>query len=136
MKAFHIQIYACDRIFYQGDCESIIVPTNDGMYGVWADHTNMIFAIVPGELIYRIPNGEDQKAVISSGMMKIENNEVLLLVESIERPEEIDIKRAERAAARAQEEILQKKSIHEYYVAEANLARALNRLKVQHKTIN
>lgn len=131
MKSFSIQILACDKPFYVGDCESVIVPTNDGLVGIWADHSNVIMAIVPGELIYRIPGGADQKAIVSNGMIKIEDNEVLILVDTIERPEEIDIHRAQRAADRAKEEMLQKKSLREYRLAEANLARALNRLKVK-----
>lgn len=131
MKSFKIQILACDKPFYIGECESIIVPTNDGLVGVWADHTNVIMAIIPGELTYRIPGGEDQKAVVSNGMIKIEDNEVLILVDAIERPEEIDVHRAQRAADRAKEEILQKRSLREYRLAEANLARAINRLKAK-----
>lgn len=131
MKSFKIQILACDKAFYIGECESLIVPTNDGLFGVWADHTNVIMAIIPGELTYRIPGQEDQKAVVSNGMIKIEDNEVLILVDAIERPEEIDIHRAQRAADRAKEEMLQKRSLREYKLAEANLARAINRLKAK-----
>ena len=48
----------------------------------------------------------------------------------MERPEEIDAERARRAEARAREALLQKRSTQEYRGAQANLARALNRLKV------
>lgn len=130
MNSFHLQIYATDRPFYEGPCESIIIPTNDGYYGIQANHVNSIHAIVPGQFTYRIPGQQDEIAVVSSGMVKVENNEVLILVESIERPEEIDINRARRAADRAKEEILQKKSLREYTLAQANLSRALSRLKV------
>ena len=61
-------------------------------------------------------------------MVKVEKNEVLVLVDSIERPEEIDAVRAQREADQAREIILQKKSRQEYQIAQGNLARALNRL--------
>lgn len=131
MNSFHIQIFATDRPFYEGPCESIIIPTNDGFYGIQANHVNTIHAVVPGQFTYRIPGGNDEIAVIGSGMVKVENNEVLMLIESIERPEEIDVNRARRAADRAKEEILQKRSMREYTLAQANLSRALNRLKVK-----
>ena len=98
-----------------------------------ADHCNTISAVVPGLLEYTLPNGEVQSVAVSNGMVKIENNEVMILVDSAERPEEIDIRRAERAAAEAREQMLQKKSIMEYRTAEAYLARALNRIKVGRK---
>ncbi|MDO4467000.1 MAG: ATP synthase F1 subunit epsilon [Bacillota bacterium] len=136
MNSFHIQIYATDRTFYEGPCESIIIPTNDGFYGIQANHTNSIHAIIPGQFTYRIPGEENQIAVVGSGMVKVENNQVLMLIESIERPEEIDVNRARRAADRAKEEILQKRSIREYTLAQAHLSRALNRLKVKKHQIN
>ena len=63
-------------------------------------------------------------------MVKVEKNEVVVLVDSIERPEEIDAVRARREADQAREIILQKKSRQEYQIAQGNLARALNRLRI------
>ena len=116
MENFPVHILAADEPFYEGPCQSISVPTTTGMYGVLAHHTNVILAIVPGTLRYRC-EGEDEKlAAVSAGLMKVENGEVLILVDSAERPEEIDANRAQRAADRAKEELLQKKSIQEYPV--------------------
>lgn len=131
MENFPVHILAADDPFYEGPCQSISVPTTTGMYGVLAHHTNVIMAIVPGTLRYRC-EGEDEKlAAVSAGLMKVENGEVLILVDSAERPEEIDANRAQRAADRAKEELLQKKSIQEYRMAQSNLARALSRLQVK-----
>ena len=55
----------------------------------------------------------------------------MVMVGTAERPEEIDANRAQRARDEAMEAMLQKKSIQEYQTAQANLARALNRLKVK-----
>ena len=60
----------------------------------------------------------------------MEDGDVLLLADSVERPEEIDAERARRAEARAREALLQKRSTQEYRGAQAHLARALNRLKL------
>ena len=64
----------------------------------------------------------------------LENGEVLILVDSCERPEEIDVNRAKKAEAKAKEELLQKKSIQEYQSAKLHLARAINRLKVKKRS--
>ena len=131
MDQFTVYILAADEPFYEGPCESLSVPTITGMYGVLAHHTNVIMAIVPGTLHYRCPGQEEQLAAVSAGLMKVENGEVLILVDSAERPEEIDANRAKRAADRAKEELLQKMSIQEYRMAQSNLARALSRLQVK-----
>jgi F-type H+-transporting ATPase subunit epsilon len=102
-----------------------------GQYGILAHHQDMIAAVVPGTLLYRAPDEETQAAAVSSGLVKVENNDVLVLVDSAERPEEIDANRARRAADEAKEALLQKRSIQEHYAAQANLARALSRLRVK-----
>lgn len=130
MTSFALSVLAADSPFYVGDCEALIVPTVEGSYGVLAHHSNTIAAVVPGLLEITLPGGEKKVAAVSQGMMKIENNEVLILVDSAERPEDIDLVRAQRAADEAREKILQKKSIQEYRSAHAYLARALNRIKI------
>ncbi len=128
---FQVSILASDHVFYIGPCESLIVPTVDGFYGIKAHHTNMVTEIVQGKMTYRLPGEENRIAAVSSGIVKVEANEVLVLVNTIERPEEIDENRAKREAEEAKEQMLQKRSIQEYRSAQAHLARALNRLKVK-----
>lgn len=127
---FQIHILAADSPFYEGPCESLIVPTLQGQYGILAHHENLISATVPGELFYRIPGKETEVAFVSEGLVKVEDNDVMVLVDSAERPEDIDANRAKRAADAAKEAMLQKRSIEEYHTAQARLARAINRLKV------
>lgn len=131
MNTFTVHIYEADGVFYEGECESLIVPTDSGQYGIWAHHSNMISAIVPGTLVYRKPGDKDLLASVSSGVVRVENNDVLVLVDTAERAEDIDIERANEAVIRAREAMLQKRSILEYRMAQANLARAANRLKVR-----
>lgn len=131
MKCFRLHIYAADRVFFEGDCTSLIVPTVYGQYGVQAHHANLIAALVPGLLTFRCPDVPERLAAVSTGMIKIEDNDVLVLVDAAERPEDIDALRAQRAADEAREQLLQKKSREEYKLAQATLARALNRLRAK-----
>ena len=131
MELFQVHILAADRTFYDGPCISLTVPTSDGELGILAHHSPIIAAVQPGTLRYQAPGGDVQLAAVSPGMVKVEANEVLVLVDSAERPEEIDAARAQREADQAREAILQKKSIQEYQVAQGTLARALNRLRVK-----
>ena len=134
MNTFKTHILAASNTFYEGDCESLTVPTSDGQYGILAGHCDIISAVVPGIMTYRVPGGENQVAAVSSGLVKVEDGEVLVLVDSAERPDEIDANRAREEAAAAREAILQKRSIQEFHAAQMTLARAAARLKV--KSIN
>lgn len=131
MNTFTLNVLAAEKPFYDGECVSLIVPTNDGQYGIMASHNNMIAAIVPGVLKFTEPDETVIVAAVSEGLVKVENNSVLILVDTIELPEEIDENRAKRAAEQAKEAILQKKSIQDYYSAQAKMARALGRLRAK-----
>ena len=131
MEFFQAHILAADRSLYEGPCVCLTVPTSDGEQGILAHHSDMIAAVLPGTLRYQTPEGPVQLAAVSSGLVKIEKNEVLVLVDSVERPDEIDAARARREADEAREAMLQKKSRQEYQLAQATLARAMNRLRVK-----
>ena len=131
MDTFQVHILAAARTLYEGPCVSLTIPASDGERGILAHHASMMAAIVPGTLRYQPPGEEVQLAAVSLGMVKVEVNEVLVLVDSAERPEEIDEARARREADQAREALLQRKSRQEYQLAQASLARALNRLRVK-----
>ena len=131
MDTFQVHILAADRTLYEGPCVSLTIPASDGERGILAHHASMMAAIVPGTLRYQPPGEEVQLAAVSLGMVKMEVNEVLVLVDSAERPEEIDEARAHREADQAREALLQRKSRQESQLAQASLARALNRLRVK-----
>ena len=131
MDIFQVHILAADRTFYEGPCVSLTLPTSDGELGILAHHSAMIAAVQPGTLRYQPQEQEARTAAISLGMVKVEKNEVLVLADSVERPEEIDEARARREADQAREALLQKRSRQEHQVAQATLARALNRLRVK-----
>ena len=135
MNPFPVQILAADKPFYQGMCLSLRVPTSQGQFGILAHHRNVIAALVPGMLRLRLPGGGVEVAAVSGGLIKVEDNDVLVLVDSIERPEEIDANRARREIDESREAILQKKSIQSYHTAQARMARAINRLKVKEMKI-
>ena len=130
---FRVHIVASDRDFFEGTCTSIRVPTVDGAVGLMAHHIDIVTALVPGEMWYRLPDGTENTAAVSHGLLRMEDNDVLILVDSAEHPEEIDMVRAKRAAEHAKEIMLQSKSWQEYLQTQASLSRAMNRLKAAHR---
>lgn len=131
MKTFDLCILAADKPFFQGACESIVLPTTQGQYGILASHRNTVAAIVPGVLKYCTADGEECIASVSEGIVKVEDGEVLVLVDTIERPEEIDTNAEREQIERAKEELLQKQSIADYHATCARMARSIARLKIR-----
>ena len=64
------------------------------------------------------------------GFVEIVNNRVTLIVDTAEKPEDIDVRRAQEQKERAEERLRQQQSIQQYYHTQASLARAMNRLRV------
>ena len=133
MKTFNCRIIEADNSFYSGEMVSLIVPALDGDYGVLAMHQNVVVAIIPGWLKFQTEDGEWHDAAVSDGMMRVEDGEVLILVDSAEWPDEIDIERVKAKEAAAREAMLQKKSIQEYKSAQMRIAREMNRLKLKNR---
>ena len=107
MKTCDLKILTAEKTFYDGPCESLIVPISDGHYGILADHQNTIAAIVPGILEFIAPGEEKVFAAVSNGTLLMEDNKVLILAITAERPEEIDENRARRAMEEEKEEMLE-----------------------------
>ncbi|MBQ3885796.1 MAG: F0F1 ATP synthase subunit epsilon [Ruminococcus sp.] len=131
-KTFHLEIVTTDRIFYKGDCEHLVITAIDGLLGILAGHEPLVTALPAGELKYMV-DGKWRYAAISDGFIQVMPDKSVILADSCELPEEIDIKRAEEARERAEEKLRQKQSIKEYYQTQAALNRAMNRLKVSQK---
>ena len=136
MAEFSLRIVASDKVFYGGPSEIVIVPALDGEYGFMAHHDDMVVAMKPGELRFKKPDGTWEYAVVGGGVAQSANNRVTILVDSAERPEDIDEVRAREAMERAQEQLRQKQSIYEYRMSKASLARAVSRLKEKREWIS
>ena len=129
---FHLEIIASDHPFYKGDCEMLIFPGMDGQQGILAGHEEMVTCLKGGELKYQV-DGEWCYAVVSDGFVEIKQKYVIILADTIEKREEIDIKRAELARLRAEEKLRQKLSNREYLLTRGELNRAINRIKLASK---
>ncbi|MBR6381826.1 MAG: ATP synthase F1 subunit epsilon [Lachnospiraceae bacterium] len=134
-KKFPLKILAADGVFFDGEAESLTVPAVDGSLQILAGHENMVLATVEG--LVRVRTAEREPlitGVAGVGFTQVSHGEVTVLVDTIERPEDIDRARAERALARAKEQLRQDQSIQEYEISKASLARAMMRLSHANKS--
>ena len=129
MSTFRLEILAADGAFYRGECASLTVPTPDGSRGFLPHHSSLISAIVPGKAVFVTPDGARREVLVESGLIKVEGGDILLLVDSAERPEDAAANRVRREAERAQEQELARKSIREYQAAQTALARAIDQMR-------
>ena len=133
MDNFKLQIMASDHMVFDGDAQSVSLPTTEGSVGILAHHSNIIMAVVPGEITYRAADGSEETVIVSDGLLKVENGEAMILIDTAERPEEIDEARAQRAEERAREELKRANTNRDIALASAELSRAMNRIRASKK---
>ncbi len=132
MDKFILNITASSGEFYQGYCEDLTLPTGDGVYGVQAGHSPVLVALHMGILHFEA-DGESRDVLVGDGIAEVTPSYVMVLVDSAERPEDIDRNRAEEARIRAQERLQHQQSMHEYYQSKIALNRAMQRLQAASK---
>ena len=120
------------RMLISADVEEVVAPGTEGYFGVWPGHAAFLTTLGSGEVCYKTGRDENCLAV-SGGFAEVTGERVIILAETAELPEEIDVPRAQRAKERA-ELRLSGKSPHgtpeeiDYTRAMAALARAVARL--------
>ena len=128
-KSFQLRIVTPDRIFYEGEVSMVEFNTTEGEIGVLKGHVPTTVIISPG--ILTITEAEETKeAALHAGFAEILQNEVVILAEIIEWPEEIDEERAKRARERAEERLRTKTPETDILRAETALQRAMARIHV------
>lgn len=133
MNMYKLKVMAADKVFYDGDCAKLIVNAPDGDLEIMANHEAAVLAVVPGTVRFSTDGDTWTEVVTGSGFVMVSNNEATLIVDSAERPEDIDAIRAKEAKERAEEQMRQDRSQREYLHSQASLARAMARLKATSK---
>jgi F-type H+-transporting ATPase subunit epsilon len=104
-----------------------------GEFGVLPGHAPFLTSLRIGELAYK-NNGITEHLALNWGYFEIQDDRIIVLVETAEASDEIDLERAKAALGRA-EEALKKLTAEDkqFKVYEAALERALIRMQVAAK---
>jgi len=124
---FYLEILTPDRKFFWGEVESLIVNTPSGQIGILKDHMPIV-AVVEVGIVKIKKDGNWLEAVLGQGFMEVKQNRTVIIADTAEWPDEIDINRAKAAKERAMERILRRENQTEYIRSQAALARAMARL--------
>lgn len=128
------KIVTPERTVYESEINQLTLPTAEGEITVLPNHIPLISVLAPGELAAK-KGSEEIVMAISDGMVEVRKNEITILADTAERAEEIDLKRAEEARARAEKLKEEKVQMDEteYATAAAILEKNLARIKVARK---
>lgn len=131
MTPFKLQIITPDGVFFDGMTENVIVRTTVGDKGILARHEPYVAAITISKFKVKI-DGNFRYGAISSGVIKVSKDKTVILAQSCEWADEIDVDRAVRAKEVAESRITEyekKNDQKNLDIAEFKLKRALNRIE-------
>ncbi len=136
-KTFQLSILTPEHAFFQGPVEMLVVHATDGKIQILPEHAPTVVSLAEGELSLRDGKGQERWAAASDGFMTVTQDNVVVMLQSAEWPEDIDRVRSDRAERRAREALLQKQDRQSYLMNQAMLLRAMTRLRVSgRKNVN
>lgn len=132
-KLFTLEIVTPRKVVFKGEVTSFSAPGAVGGFQVLYNHAPLLSALQIGEVKFISSGGTEQRYATSGGFVEVKDNHVVMLAETAERANEIDVDRASAAQMRAQQRLTEKPPSLDVDRAHAALMRAMNRLRIAHK---
>jgi F-type H+-transporting ATPase subunit epsilon len=129
VPGLRLDVVTAERLVYSDDVDIVIAPGSEGELGILPRHAALMTTLQPGFLRAKI-GVEEADVAVGGGFLEVRDNRVLVLADSAERAEEIDIERARAAEERARQLLADQRPTADLVQAEAALRRSQIRLKV------
>ncbi|MFH0968996.1 MAG: ATP synthase F1 subunit epsilon [Patescibacteria group bacterium] len=130
----HFKIVTPERTVFEDEIDQATLPVTDGEVTILPNHTSYIASLKAGEICLK-KGGEEIILATSGGFVEFDKNNLVLLADTAERVEEIDLKAAEEAKKRAEELMKARISMddEEYAKVAAAIERESARIKIARK---
>lgn len=132
-KTFKLEIVTPEKRFYDGQAEMVIVQTMKGEEGFKANHTPACMMLSVGELRIHEPGGKVLIAAASDGFVDVEDNDVMIFVDSAEWPHEIDVDRLKSKKAEIEENLKHPTDFDKSHIWQ--FQNTLKKIKVREKVL-
>ena len=127
-KTQRLDIVTPEKVVFSEEIEFIVAPGAAGELGVLPEHAPLVTALKVG--VMRVQQGgKFFKVAVSGGFMEVKNSRVVVLADTAERADQINVERAKEAKQRAEQHLAAKNAEIDVARAEIALTKALNRIK-------
>ncbi len=134
---FHLSIVTPERVFYEAEIKSLVVPGTEGYLGVLSNHAPLITALQPGRIEFSDANDKVEIMAVSGGFLEVSHNKATILADAVEVADDIDIERAQAAYDRQRQRLVEagkRETDIDLPAVRAALERARNRIRVYKET--
>jgi F-type H+-transporting ATPase subunit epsilon len=133
MATFQLEIVTPERVLLSERVRHVRAPGVEGSLGILAGHAPLMTSLTVGLIKVDHENGDEEFIATSGGFMEVKRDKTIILADTAERADDIDLSRAEAAVAKAREQLAGGGSENYAEISEV-LQRSLNRLKVAQMT--
>jgi F-type H+-transporting ATPase subunit epsilon len=134
---FRLSIVTPEKIVYEGEVVSLIVPGTEGYLGILSHHAPLITALQTGKIEFKDADNKLKIYAVSGGFIEVSHNKATLLADTAEHSDEIDVARAQTAFEQLTKSLedgdVLAGGVGKFEHKEA-LKRAANRLKIYKET--
>lgn len=127
-KSMRFEVVTPERVECLADIDSLVVPAALGYLGILPNHAPLVTALDVGIIKFK-QEGKVKKMAISGGFLELIDNKIVVLADTAEMGEKINIQRAEEAKERAKRLITEHSADLDLRRAELALKRAISRIK-------
>lgn len=131
-KIINMEVVTPEKHICSLETEAVVVPAYEGYLGVLPNHAPLVTQLGIGVVTYTV-GGEKKKIAITGGFMEVADNKMIILADTAEMGENIDVERAAASKERAEKRLRDKAEDLDYVRAQASLQRAITRLKAAGK---
>ncbi len=121
-KYINFEIVTPERVVLKEEILQITVPTKMGEITVLPNHIPLVASLLPGVVHVKKKDGSDEVMSVSGGFLEVLKDKVVILADTAERAEEIDLTRLAEARKRAAELKEKARKGEEVNFAEVNAA--------------
>lgn len=133
MSTLVLEVVTPERKVFEETVDMVTAKGVEGELGILPNHIPFVTPLQIAPLTVKKQGQPDRQIAVHGGFMEVRKNKVVILAESAELPEDIDVDRAKAAKQRAEERLRVKQSEIDFRRAELALQRAMNRLNVSEK---
>ena len=124
-----VEVVTPERLLVSEQVDEVQLPGAEGYFGVLPGHTPLLATLQVGELWYRVGQ-EKHYLAVAFGFAEVLPDRVTVLAQIAERPEDIDVPRAQAARTRAEERIAKPQTDMDFERARVAMMKSLIRLQV------
>ncbi len=127
---FKLSIVSPERILFEDEVVSLVVPGGEGYLGILSNHAPLISTLKVGEIKFRDKDNKELWMATSGGFIEVSNNKATILADTAEFVHEIDHGRAMKELQRAESLLNMDLSSSDREVAKHSREKAKNRLEI------